>query len=823
MADTTAPILQRTLPADNATGVSVTSNLGLGFSEAVRAGSGLIKIYTSGGTLFHTIAANDTSQVTIDGTGTRVMIDPSVTLLGGTGYYVIIESGAFEDFAGNDYAGLSSPAAFNFTTAGSSGNVPADIAAPLLTGTSPADNATNVAPNANLTLTFNEAVKAGSGYIQIRESGSGGLVRQIAITDASQVSISGNQVTVNALADLSPWTNYFVMVGSGAILDLADNPFAGFSSSAVFNFSTNSVYVDTTAPIVLFTTPRDDIAGGANIIVTFNEPVKAGTGTIEIHKSSDGSVYRTISVTDWSQVAFFDRNLVIKPATDLDSGDTYYVVIAPEAIVDLDGNAYDGSSSIAAFVENTGVATATGLGSSGYAASAVASAFASAIAVSQWATTAVGVTATAYGPAGTSGAGDFIAGNDTALNLTSLNYSAALNGELTLISNDRIEVLGTDGRTYRIFGSDFNFSATTVAEAGGTGIWLIEVWAGAGGDAHIVHSHYNDFGSLSSTGSFDVTTGLAGDDTVIGSSDDDTLLGFDGADVIIGRDGDDNLDGGNGDDVLSGGLGADSLTGGVGADTYKFASGAHLAGDLVSGLESADKIDLSAIAGLTFIGSNGFSGIAGQTRYSWGGGNTTLQLDADGNGSTDASLLLSGAQFILGETTPGSNVLVVTGIAPSGLTLTGNGLNNTLTGGNGGDVITGLGRGDTLTGGGGSDRFVYTAVAESTGRLYDTITDFNASADVIDLWFQVTGVDAAISSGSLSARRIDADLATAVGASKLGAHHAVLFTPASGALAGNTFLIVDANNVAGYQANADLVILLGSASSLGGLTAADFV
>ena len=87
MADTTAPTLQRTLPADNATGVSVTGNLGLVFNEAVRPGPGLIKIYKSDGTLFHTIAASDTSQVTVEGRG-RVSIDPSVPLLGGTGYYV---------------------------------------------------------------------------------------------------------------------------------------------------------------------------------------------------------------------------------------------------------------------------------------------------------------------------------------------------------------------------------------------------------------------------------------------------------------------------------------------------------------------------------------------------------------------------------------------------------------------------------------------------------------------------------------------------------------------------------------------------------------
>ena len=63
MADTIAPLLQRIAVADNTTSVAVTSNLALLFSEAVKAGSGLIKIYKSEGTLFHSIAANDTSQV----------------------------------------------------------------------------------------------------------------------------------------------------------------------------------------------------------------------------------------------------------------------------------------------------------------------------------------------------------------------------------------------------------------------------------------------------------------------------------------------------------------------------------------------------------------------------------------------------------------------------------------------------------------------------------------------------------------------------------------------------------------------------------------
>ena len=43
-------------------------------------------------------------------------------------------------------------------------------------------------------------------------------------------------------------------------------------------------------------------------------------------------------------------------------------------------------------------------------------------------------------------------------------------------------------------------------------------------------------------------------------------------------------------------------------------------------------------------------------------------------------------------------------------------------------------------------------------------------------------------------------------AAALPLHDAVLFTPNAGGLAGHTFLIVDANGTAGYQAGADYVI-----------------
>ncbi len=79
----------------------------------------------------------------------------------------------------------------NFTVTGGG----ADITPPSLVGTNPADDASNVSAASNIVLTFDEAVQAGTGNIVI--SDGAGDTRTIDVTDASQVTFSGNTVTIN--------------------------------------------------------------------------------------------------------------------------------------------------------------------------------------------------------------------------------------------------------------------------------------------------------------------------------------------------------------------------------------------------------------------------------------------------------------------------------------------------------------------------------------------------------------------------------------------------------------------------------------------------
>lgn len=109
--DKTAPVLTAVSPADNSTGVSITSNIVLNFNEDVRAGTGLIKIYKSGGVL---VDQFDQSQMMV--TGQSVTLDPVNNLENSTSYYIVMEEGTIVDMADNAFVGISDSTDLNFTT-----------------------------------------------------------------------------------------------------------------------------------------------------------------------------------------------------------------------------------------------------------------------------------------------------------------------------------------------------------------------------------------------------------------------------------------------------------------------------------------------------------------------------------------------------------------------------------------------------------------------------------------------------------------------------------------------------------------------------------
>jgi len=113
--DNILPTLSSSSPADNATNVERDANIVLNFSESVDVESGNITIKkTSDNSTVETFNVATSGQVT--GTGTsQITINPSSDFIGGFEYYVLIDATAFDDSAGNSYAGITSTTALSFT------------------------------------------------------------------------------------------------------------------------------------------------------------------------------------------------------------------------------------------------------------------------------------------------------------------------------------------------------------------------------------------------------------------------------------------------------------------------------------------------------------------------------------------------------------------------------------------------------------------------------------------------------------------------------------------------------------------------------------
>ena len=258
----------------------------------------------------------------------------------------------------------------------------------------------------------------------------------------------------------------------------------------------------------------------------------------------------------------------------------------------------------------------------------------------------------------------------------------------------------------------------------------------------------------------------------------------------------------DGNIITYGGLGIDTVTGGSGADGFYFGPGKYGASDRVrGGAGTNDQLALDGDFTLTLTGREDVEVLA-LLRGPVGTPNTFNITVAD-------TWTLAGQLKTIFGTTVTTNI-VANGSAESDglLRFFGGSGNDTLTGGAGNDFFFGNLGADTLTGGGGADTFLYNEANESTGSGWDRLVGLTNGIDKIDLPGSISGVATTVASGTLSTASFNADLTAAVGAGQMGAGKAVLFTPTSGTLAGNVFLIADANGIAGYQADQDFVFQL---------------
>ncbi len=195
-----------------------------------------------------------------------------------------------------------------------------------------------------------------------------------------------------------------------------------------------------------------------------------------------------------------------------------------------------------------------------------------------------------------------------------------------------------------------NVEYLVLLEAGnfnGTGNASANLLAGNSGD--------NRLNGLDGT---DTLFGNAGNDRLSGGNQGDQVNGDDGDDTLQGNLGNDKLKGGDGDDVLNGGAGKDVLTGNTGADVFVFSALTHSVtsaatedtitdftqGDDVINLAAIDANHNNAASNdaFTFFGAAAFTGVAGQLHDVQSGGDTFVEMDANGDSVADSVIRLNG-------------------------------------------------------------------------------------------------------------------------------------------------------------------------------------
>ncbi|MEK4235841.1 Ig-like domain-containing protein [Paenibacillus sp. FSL H7-0714] len=285
------------------------------------------------------------------------------------------------------------------TDPGNSGG-PEDKDAPIVSTYAPEKNAQNVKVDSDLTLTFNEGVKAVSGKNisiwkpQVTSNASGSeypevlanstKIETIAADDTSKVTISNNVVKINPAADLDYKTNYFVKIDPAAFKDSAGNLYEGlngeieildgqvhvpdgFTGAEVWDFKTGAGN-DTTAPIATEFSPAKkelNVATDANLTLTFSENVRAGRGKfirimVPGTMFSDGSSnnyteaveFERISTSDTTKVTISGNKVTINPVKNMANNKYYYVTMDSGAFQDTFNNDYVGIATSVQYINN---------------------------------------------------------------------------------------------------------------------------------------------------------------------------------------------------------------------------------------------------------------------------------------------------------------------------------------------------------------------------------------------------------------------------------------------------------------------------------------
>lgn len=226
------PLVSQLVPASASTGINANDDLTITFDQDVTAIAGKKITVMNGGT----------PVLSADVSTTGTLAGASYTLSGSnwpraTTLNVLLDDGAFVDAHGNPSAALQS-GDWSFTTDGG----------PSVSSLSPADNASAVASNTPLVITFNRNISAASSkHLKVMD----GTNTVLNVDVSTNGSVTTNSYSLPA--PVAGWPNFAVLnvvVDAGAFVDSNMNEFAGIAAGG-WSFTTE----DITPPVFASFTP----------------------------------------------------------------------------------------------------------------------------------------------------------------------------------------------------------------------------------------------------------------------------------------------------------------------------------------------------------------------------------------------------------------------------------------------------------------------------------------------------------------------------------------------------------------------------------------
>ena len=303
--DITPPTVIQVIPLENTTQVSPAADVNVIFSEPMDPAT----INTTTFTIRVGTGAPLPATVTYNAETRRAVLVPTGGMPNFTTITATMSTGA-KDLSGN---ALQAAKVWTFTTR--------DDVPPTVIATNPANNATGVAPNSVVTITFSENMDASTvnaTNITIRPTASG-----TAVPATVTYNTSTRVATLTPSAALSQNVSYTVIVGTG-VKDAQGNAIAQTS----FAFTVG----DTTAPSVVSTVPADNATGVAvntTVSATFSEAMDPATingTTFTVRPTSSGTnLAGTVTYNAGTNTATFT------PSAPLASGTSYTATVTTGA------------------------------------------------------------------------------------------------------------------------------------------------------------------------------------------------------------------------------------------------------------------------------------------------------------------------------------------------------------------------------------------------------------------------------------------------------------------------------------------------------------